>query len=71
MLKKVTYVQAKTVIEAQNLNDIQDAILELEGNPLPKATAADDGKVLKVVDGKWAIGDAPSGEYPAAEGAVF
>ena len=29
-LKKITYVNQKTVIEAQNLNEIQDAIIALE-----------------------------------------
>ena len=65
-LKKVTYIDEKTVIEAENLNDIQDAIIVLEGNALPNATANDNGKVLKVVDGKWAMDYAPSGETPAA-----
>lgn len=32
-----------------------------EGGALPPVTAADDGKVLGVVDGAWAATDAPSG----------
>ncbi len=30
-LQKVTYVAHETIITADNLNDIQDAILEMEG----------------------------------------
>lgn len=40
-LTKVTYVDGKTVIHAENLNDIQDAILDLIAEGL---TFADDGQ---------------------------
>lgn len=51
-LTKVTYVDGSTVIYAQNLNDIQDAIIALEGsssispytsNPAPLAASASAG----------------------------
>ena len=29
--------------------------------PLPKVTNADDGKVLKVINGEWVAAEAPSG----------
>lgn len=51
-LKKVTYEDERTVIEAENLNAIQDAIIALEGEPkLPSVSDSDNGKVLMVVDG--------------------
>ena len=60
-LKKVTYIDETTVIEADNLNDIQDAIIALEKeDKLPTATPEDSGKVLQVVDGEWAVGVVPS-----------
>ena len=31
-LNKVTYVDGVTLITAQNLNDIQDAVIDLQGN---------------------------------------
>lgn len=42
---------------------ISDCILAIAqlassaGIELPKVTSADNGKVLKVVDGKWAVGE--------------
>lgn len=51
-LDKVNYQDEITVIEAKNLNDIQDAIIALEGHPqLPEVSEGDDGKILMVVDG--------------------
>lgn len=61
-LKKVTYIDETTIIEAENLNDIQDAIIDLENEEkLPAATAANNGKMLQIVKGKWTLVDAPSG----------
>lgn len=34
-------------------------------NPLPEATAADNGKFLRVVNGSWAAEDVPSAESEA------
>lgn len=36
-LKKRTYISKETIITAQNLNDIQDAIIALEGKEFPTA----------------------------------
>lgn len=48
-LSKVNYQDNITLITAQNLNDIQDAIIELENNGgLPEYTSADDGKFLRI-----------------------
>lgn len=46
-LVKVTYVDGETVIYAENLNDIQDAIIELEEAELPVAT---DEEVQDIID---------------------
>lgn len=43
---KVTYVDQQTAISAQNLNDIQDALLELDDNKVEK----EPGKVLSTND---------------------
>lgn len=48
-LSKVNYQDSITLITAQNLNDIQDAIIESENNGgLPEYTSADDGKFLRI-----------------------
>lgn len=65
-LTKVTYVDNQTVITAQNLNDIQDSIINLEnddGSSLPAFTSADNGKFLRISNNQavWvAISDAES-----------
>lgn len=41
-LTKVTYVDQETVIGADNLNDIQDAIIDLEETTI-SLNATDDG----------------------------
>ena len=38
-LQKVLYISGKTIIEADNLNDIQDAIIALEGKAIPESTS--------------------------------
>jgi hypothetical protein len=69
-LKKVNYVSGKTVITAENLNDIQDAVLDLEskGGVGMGITGATVGQIAKItaVDsaGKptaWKPVDMPSG----------
>lgn len=45
-LTKVTYVDGETLIEAQNLNDIQDSIIELEED----VVVATDSEVQEVID---------------------
>ena len=61
-LKKVTYIDETTVIEAENLNNIQDAIIALENeDKLPTATPENNGKILQIVNGAWSVEDAPSG----------
>ena len=42
------------------LDEIREAIEE-NGSELPAVTSTDNGKILKVVNGKWDKGDAPSG----------
>ena len=64
-LEKVTYENERTVINAKNLNDIQDAIIALE-DKVPLVSESDNGKVLMVVDG---VVSAVSIE--SAEGAGF
>lgn len=39
-LTKKTYVSGETVITAQNMNDIQDAIIDLENNNNDNGNAA-------------------------------
>lgn len=69
-LTKVNYQDDITLITAQNLNDIQDAIIALENDDgsgaLPAYSAADDGKFLRISGSEivWA-------SVPSAEGQVF
>lgn len=44
MLTKVNYVDDTTVIHAKNLNDIQDAIIELESSPAGGGVLSVNGK---------------------------
>lgn len=69
-LKKVNYVSGKTVITAENLNEIQDAVLDLEskGGVGMGITGATVGQIAKIAavdaDGKptaWSPVDMPSG----------
>lgn len=55
-LQKRTYVSGATIITAENLNDIQDSIISLEGKNIPNASSSDNGKFLRIVEGKpaWA-----------------
>lgn len=64
-LKKVTYKNEITVIKAENLNDIQDAIIALEQS-VPPITEADNGKVIMVVGGAMS-----AVKIDSAEGAGF
>lgn len=69
-LTKINYVSGKTVITAENLNDIQDAVLDLErkGGVGMGITGATVGQIAKItaVDGNgvpaaWEPVDMPSG----------
>lgn len=69
-LTKINYVSGKTVITAENLNDIQDAVLDLEskdgvGMGITGATVGQIAKITAVDEsGKptaWAPVDMPSG----------
>lgn len=69
-LTKINYVSGKTVITAENLNDIQDAVLDLEskdgvGMGITGATVGQIAKITAVDEsGKptaWAPVDMPNG----------
>lgn len=69
-LTKITYVSGKTVITAKNLNDIQDAVLDLEskagvGMGITGATVGQIAKIAAVdasgVPTAWEPVDMPSG----------
>lgn len=42
------------------INDIAEAVINLENNSLPSATEADNGKILRIVDGEWEAVELPS-----------
>ena len=50
------------IADVENINVIPDMINAIAsltaGATLPAVTAADDGKILKVVDGAWAAAEA-------------
>ena len=48
-LSKRTYISKETTITAQNLNDIQDAIITLEGKEIP--TALKNPNSIKITRG--------------------
>lgn len=48
-----TWVDGETITDTK-LNNIEDGIEEAMGN-LPEVTADDNGKVLMVVNGEWAV----------------
>lgn len=50
-LNKRTYVANTTKITAANLNEIQDAIIDLENKNIPNTTSLDNNKFLRVVNG--------------------
>ena len=50
-LNKRTYVANATKITAANLNEIQDAIIDLEGKNIPSTSSSDNNKFLRVVNG--------------------
>lgn len=56
-LTKLTYVDGVTVIPAQNLNDIQDAIIALEGQPAPETISEDLKQALLQIAQKVAYID--------------
>ena len=50
---------ADAVAEVNTIPDMINAIAAIAtGATLPAVTGADDGKILKVVDGAWAAADA-------------
>lgn len=56
-LAKRNYVSGETVITAENLNEIQDSIIALEG------TAGDGGVIPHIGDnGNWYIGSTDTGK---------
>lgn len=40
----------------------KDKYIEINEKELPDVTAADNGKVLMVVNGEWAVGELPTNE---------
>lgn len=50
-LNKRTYIANTTKITAANLNEIQDAIIDLENKNIPNTTSLDNNKFLRVVNG--------------------
>ena len=63
---KVTYQNKVTIITAENLNDIQDSVINLqtmlENGVMPPVDESDNGKFLRVVNGEWAAETVPSAE---------
>lgn len=45
-------------LNAEVINALATVAATVAGGVLPEVSAADEGKILKVVDGKWAIADA-------------
>ena len=64
--KKADYIQNKpTVVKTVNgVAPDENGNVNVSGDVagLPSITEADNGKILQVVDGAWAVADAPSGE---------
>lgn len=61
-LKTLYVAMGGTASDVANISQTADMIVEISkivggvGVELPKVTAADNGKVLKVANGKWAVG---------------
>lgn len=49
---------ADLTLNAEVITALADVASELVGALLPEVDATDNGKVLKVVDGKWEVADA-------------
>lgn len=66
---KLSYTASEIDERLRRVDENTDNISKLS---MPEVTEADNGKVLMVVNGKWAVGEVTSGtELPSAEEVSF